>query len=144
MSKMPKPLLSDTQVSVLNALQEQGTWYKGCGWYWSNDTQTQRSLEAIATKAPHLVHRGPHHVYYAPLKVTSVAKDIGAAAHCENGAEVPLREIEEALYKRVKLPTPGEIEKLVSGEENDEGADVPPDLIKKFPELHALLDKYMT
>ncbi len=142
---MPKPLLSDTQVSVLNALQEQGTWYKGCGWYWSNETQTQRSLEAIATKAPHLVRRGPHHVYYAPLKVSAVAKDIQTAAECENGVAIPLAEIEEALYKRVKLPTPGEIEKLVRGELVGTASWVQPTtLTEKFPELHALLDKYMT
>jgi hypothetical protein len=130
---MPSSALSDAQVSTLNALGEEGTWHRGCGWYWSNETQTQRSLEAIAVRFPNLVHRGPRHVYYSVAKVTSVARDIGAAAHCENGTEIPLETIEAALYARVRLPTREEIQLLVRTWSQSTT------VTNKFPELTKLL-----
>jgi len=112
-------------------------------WYWYEGPEGwHREFRLMV--AGFYVHFRQHQPVLVYEQVLATARDISATAQCDNGAEIPLSELMRALYARRVLPTAREVQILVQGEEFANGAHVPAALARKFPELHKLLDKYMT
>ena len=42
--------LGKTQVSVLRSLREHGGWWAGCGWIWSNRSETIKLLDSLVKR----------------------------------------------------------------------------------------------
>lgn len=43
--------LGKTQMSILRSLHEHKRWSRGCGWIWSNDSETIRLLESLVARS---------------------------------------------------------------------------------------------
>jgi hypothetical protein len=47
--------LGSTQKQVLQSLRDHGSWSRGCGWIWDNNSVTERVLDSLMARG--LVHR---------------------------------------------------------------------------------------
>lgn len=53
--------LGENQRSVLHALRRHGSYFKGCGWIWTNPSGTEKILDSLVKRGLVEVGPGQHH-----------------------------------------------------------------------------------
>ena len=78
-----------------------------------------------------------------PIQLARAVREIRSLASSEHGGcpeEYTPRAIEKAIRLDGKIPSDEEMEWLVMGKEDEDGASVPPELARKYPNLNKLLE----